>query len=290
MATFGHTTDDSEGNYDSTWIVGCKFTCPEAGIPVKITEKVKNDSGSNRLCKCAIYRVSDNALIAYSNPVTIPNGFDGWMDYPLSNVLSNLENAQYYLVWWDDGVLRHYYRITGMGNNVYGQSRSFDSFPNPWSPSGPYNGEYLIYCTYTPVTSIKTWSALLNTSHVFQRPSRSFKLAQTLNLTHVLTRSRFMRLTQALETLHAWTVTVPGVILKQWFATLQTTHVFRRPVRIIKLPATLQLTHVFNRPTRFMKLVEQVTLRHAYFVAVPSVKKTKLFLVVGDLAIQLSGD
>jgi hypothetical protein len=225
---------------------------------------------------------------------------------------------------------------------------------------------YLVgYCKPAAAGITVTWSALLNTNHVFARPFRSMKFTQNINATHIFRRPfRFMKLTQALRTthvflrhriikmsqalrtLHTWIVIYPGLILKQWFATLQTTHtfkrpfrtmklvqtlrtihtlslkrwfkftqtlnlfhvlerpfrhigymqtiqpahVFRRPVRLIKFPATLQLTHLFNRPTRFMKFIEQLTLGHAYFVAVPSVKKTRLFLVIGDLAIQLSRD
>jgi DNA-directed RNA polymerase subunit RPC12/RpoP len=193
---------------------------------------------------------------------------------------------------------------------------------------------------------LKQWSQTLNTSHVFTRPYRTFKLSQNVNTAHVFRRPfRFMKLTQALKILHTWTLPI-GIILKQWIASLNLTHTFKRPfrfmhltqtlrtihtlslkrffqllqtlnlshlfkrpsrqisyteqlqlshffhrpVRLIKFPATLQLTHVFRRPFRFMKLVEQLTLGHAYFVAVPSVKKTRLFLVVGDLAIQLSRD
>jgi hypothetical protein len=58
----------------------------------------------------------------------------------------------------------------------------------------------------------------------------------------------------------------------------------------MKLPAALQLTHVFSRPYRVIRLLQQLGLIHVYYVAVPGVKKTKLFLVIGDLAIQLSGD
>jgi len=168
------------------------------------------------------------------------------------------------------------------------------------------DGRRILIAVAAPI--IKTWTALLNTSHVFTRPIRLMKLTQALNTSHVYLRHRFMRLSQTLRTLHAWTLPIP-TFLKQWFATLQTVHVFnrpfrrigytqqlqpahvfRRPVRIIKFPAIIQPTHLFNRPTRFMKLVEQLTLGHAYFVAVPGVKKTRLFLVIGDLAIQLSSD
>jgi len=187
------------------------------------------------------------------------------------------------------------------------------------------DGRRILIAAAAPI--IKTWTALLNTSHVFTRPIRLFKLSQnvdtvhifkrpfrfmkltqTLNISHVYLRHRFMKLSQALRTLHVWTLPIP-TFLKQWFAALQTVHVFsrpfrrisytqqlqpahvfRHPARVMQFPALLQLTHLFNRPTRFIKLVERLTLGHVFFVAVPGVKKTRLFLVIGDLAIQLSGD
>jgi hypothetical protein len=225
---------------------------------------------------------------------------------------------------------------------------------------------YLIgYCKPAIVPQTKNWSILLNTAHVlncpyrtikltqalsnihvFSRPLRHLQLSQALNVTHAFFRHRLMKLTQGLHVLHAWAVTYPGLVLKQWFAmlnaihtfkrpyrqmrltqTLQTVHalvlqrffkivqalnlfhvfhrperkigyaqalemvhVFGRPVRVIKFPAPLQLTHLFSRPFRFIRMLQQLRLVHLYYVAVPSVKKTKLFLVVGDLAIQLSND
>jgi hypothetical protein len=110
------------------------------------------------------------------------------------------------------------------------------------------DGTRILIAAAAPI--IKTWTAPLNTSHVFTRPFRRIGYTQQL----------------------------------------QPTHVFRRPVRIIRFPAIIQPTHLFSRPTRFMKLIEQLTLGHVYFVAVPGVKKTKLFLVIGNLAIQLYGD
>lgn len=137
---------------------------------------------------------------------------------------------------------------------------------------------------------LKQWSQIGYTSHVFNRPARSLKLAQNLNTAHVLVRNRYMRLTQALHTLHTWTVEYPALILKQWFATLRTTHVFKRPARIIGLSATLRLNHVSSRPSRLIFLLERLRLLHELYAAKPTAKKTKLFLVIGDLAIQLSND
>jgi len=167
------------------------------------------------------------------------------------------------------------------------------------------DGTRILIAVAAPI--IKTWTALLNTSHVFTRPIRFMKLTQALNISHVYLRHRFMRLSQTLKTLHAWTLPIP-TFLKQWFAALQTVHVFSRPfrrigytqqlqpthvfsspIRLIRFPAAVQTVHLFSAPTRLVRLVEPLALRHVYFVAVPAVRKTRLFLVVDSLAIQLTG-
>jgi len=131
------------------------------------------------------------------------------------------------------------------------------------------DGVKILVAVAAPI--VKTWSQTGIISHVYSRPFRNMELTQTLSLAHTFVHHRFIQLTQALQTHHTWTVEYPALILKQWFATLQTTHVFSRSARRIKLPIGLRLFH-------------------AYFVALPTIKKTKLFLVIGDLAIQLSRD
>ena len=110
---------------------------------------------------------------------------------------------------------------------------------------------------------IKSWTASLNVTHTFTRPFRFMKLTQTANLTHTFLRHRFMKLTQTLQALHTWTVTKPGLILKQWATSLQLTHTFERPIRFMKLTQTLNTTHVFLRH-RFMKLSQILNLTHIF--------------------------
>lgn len=168
---------------------------------------------------------------------------------------------------------------------------------------------YLIgYCKPAAVGQTIAWSAPLKTNHAFSRPFRSLKLMQTLNLAHAFIRHRFMQFTQALKVLRTWTLPAP-LFLKQWFAAIQTTHVFRRPerkmlyaqalkpiyafrrpLRVIKIPVLLNLTHSSKRIHRLMRLLQQSRLVHTFYVSKPGVRKTRLFLVIGELAFQLSGD
>lgn len=138
---------------------------------------------------------------------------------------------------------------------------------------------------------VKTWFNSLETIHNFRLPHRA------------------IRLVQALWTSHIWAVTVPAAIIKQWSAALKLFHVlsrpgrkmiytqalkpshaFRKPLRVIKIPVTLNLIHTSRRPYRLIRLLQRSGLIHTCYVSKPGVKKTRLFLVVGELAFQLSGD
>lgn len=172
-----------------------------------------------------------------------------------------------------------------------------------WSQTG-----FVSHVYKHPRRSMKMAQSL-NIFHIFLRPFRSFELTHALSLTHALVRHRLLRLSQTLWTLHTWAVTYPSLILKKWTASLnlthalrrpfrrlgylqmlQPTHTYRRPTRIIRLQARVQAIHSYGVPLHFIKFLERLGLAHIVYVAVPGVKKTRLFLVIGDLAIQITGD
>jgi hypothetical protein len=309
---FGYETKGgTSANLGSNTLRATKFYCSESGQAQSITVYIKQYSTQTPKIKCAIYADNNGypgALVGYTEEWTLTSGWDGWKTF---NIVSggSLSPGYYWLVFFSNGVATYYYDA-GDTNQFVAASQTYDGFPDTYPSGGTYYArKYSIYCTYTTAAIIKSWTQIGNVTHTFKRPFLFIKLAQNLNTSHVYLRHRFMKLIQALRTLHVWTVIYPGLILKQWVAslnlthtfkrsfrtmkliqTIQPVHVFRRPVRLIRLPATLQLTHFFSRPACFMKLIEQLTLGHAYFLAIPSVKKAKLFLVIGDLAIQLSGD
>jgi hypothetical protein len=326
--TFGYTTKGgTEYGNPATYSDGSVFSCPEAGTGSSITMYLKQYGGLTPNLAFLIYRHSDSALVKETEEWTVTSGWDGWKTLNFPSPQPSLTAQDYVLLLWHSNPVSFYADDNGADKEHYWWDITYN-YNNPPNPASFAHGNIIvsIYCTYTAGGVMKTWGALLNVSHVltrsrfmkltqaldnthvFSRPSRYFKQSQSLNLSHILTRSRFMRLTQALQTLHTWTLFI-GIVLKQWFATLQTAHIFRRPqrqigyveqlqtahvfgrpVRLIRLPVALQLTHVFVRPYRLMRLLEQLSLGHTYFVAVPSVKKTRLFLVIGDIAIQLSRD
>lgn len=313
MATFGHTSKGAAGSQSiGRRLTGSVFRVPEDGVAESVSAYINAWSGSQRSYRWAVYRHSDGALIGLTEERTTTSDPEGWVtlnfpdpkpqlsantEYVLCGLCSSAPGTSPLIFYDNDEATKGHY-----------QSLTTYAFPNPANFSHEAR-KYSIYCTYTPLTpTIKQWSQTGRTLHVFSRPSRILKLIQNLQVFHVFRRHRFVRFTQALRMLRAWTVIFPSLTLKQWTAMLQTihvfrrpfrrlgylrqlqpAHVFRRPARTIKLPASLQLIH-YARTLRFIRFLEQLGLIHMVYVAVPGVKKTKVFLVIGELAIQLSKD
>mgnify|MGYP001096114122 CR=1 FL=1 len=132
---------------------------------------------------------------------------------------------------------------------------------------------------------LKQWTTTLQVTHTFRRPTRSIKLTQSLQVVHSFTLKRLFKFLQSLNAIHIFRRPKRKISYTQ---TLQTSHVFSRPIRIIKLSAVLQTMHLFSRPTRLIHWLQSVGLLHEYYVIKPGVKVTKLFLVLGNIAIQLT--
>lgn len=151
------------------------------------------------------------------------------------------------------------------------------------------NGVKILALVGAPI--IKTWFNSLEAIHNFKLPKRAIKLAQALQMFHNLA------------------VKVPTVIIKQWSASLKLfhflrrperkmlytqalkpSHAFRKPLRVIKIPVPLNLIHTSRRSYRLIRLLQKSGLIHTFYVSKPGVRKTRLFLVIGELAFQLSGD
>lgn len=297
MPTFGYTTVGTAGSQSvGRRLTGTVFVCPEDCIAESISAYINAWSGSSRSYRWAIYRHSDGALIGLTEERTTTSDVEGWMTLNFPEPKPQLSaNTEYVLCGMSSvsqgGSPRIYYDNGGETEGHY-QSMATYTFPNPASFTHEAR-RYSIYCTYTPLappSQTKTWSQTGFLSHIQRSPARTLKLGQNLNPSHIFVHHRIMRFAQVSRTLHAWTVIYPALILKQWLVSLNLTHVFRRPTRIIRLPVNLQLSYIGGVPLRLIRFLERLDLAHMVYVAVPGVKKTRLFLVIGDLAIQITGD
>lgn len=83
---------------------------------------------------------------------------------------------------------------------------------------------------------IKTWFNSLEVIHNFKLPKCAIKLAQ------------------ALQVFHNLAVEVPTVIIKQWSASLKLLHFLRRPERKMLYTQALKPSHAFRKPIRVIKI------------------------------------
>jgi hypothetical protein len=300
MAIFGHSADDDTGGYDSTWLTGSKFTCSEAGIATKITTKIQNSSGGSVNCKCAIYRVSDNALVGYTEEVSIPNGFLGWQDF---NIVSGgaLASGQYYLLWWDSGALLHRY-VAGV-SNVYGQSVVYDGFPNFFIPGGPYGGEYCIYCTCVPSVVVKEVVDSLGLGDGVLR-GKALSVSDGVGVVDVLLRDWGLQVSDSVAFLD-------GVLAGKGFSVFDSVSLGELVdvvVEIVKrVTDSVSVLDVVGLGKallvgdgvglgdgvcvgRVLVVSDGVVLVEVVEKSVRGVVRTRVFLVLGGLAVQLTGD
>lgn len=295
MPTFGYTTVGSAGSQSvGKRLTGTVFVCPEDCIAESISAYINAWSGSSRSYRWAIYRHSDGALIGLTVERTTTSDVEGWLTLSFPEPKPQLSaNTEYVLCGMSSvslgGSPRIYYDNGGDTEGHY-QSMSTYTFPNPANFTHEAR-RYSIYCTYTPLApQTKTWSQTGILSHIQRSPARTLKFSQNLTILNIFIHHRLMRFTQISRILHVWTVIYPALILKQWLASLNLTHTSRRPTRIVRLPANLQLSHSSSVPLHLIQFLERLNLAHMVYVAVPGVKKTRLFLVIGDLAIQITGD
>lgn len=289
MATFGKNTI---GAYSISYATGTKrgsrFALSEAGTVTAISLYLTNVGSAS--VKFAIYSTGAdgrpaNKIWADDVGQTCVNG---WNTKNGLNV--PLQPGNYWLCWMTNASTTAYYDAEPC------RAWNTQAYTEPWPDSwGTTNyGEdrsHSIYCTYTPSSGVqKNWSAPLRATHVLGRPYRSMKLSQTVNTAHTFVGNRSIKLTQNLLVLNAWIVEYPILILKHWSAMLQAAHVFNRPIRVLRLPTKLQASHLSSRPLRSFSLLEGLGVLHEFYAGKPVTRKTKLLLVLGDLAIQLSND
>jgi len=262
-------------------LYGTVFTSPsDVDKAVSLTFSCKKDTGT---------AYAKGVIVLHSNLNIITNGkgqpvqFDttkAWKTSSFSTQPTLSPNINYVLMAIASASYFGFYYTDHISTDLSHHDFS-NSYSSPTNPTDATHDDYMfsIYCAYTTSAIIKSWAESLNVSHALSRPYRSMKLIPTLKTIHTFTRpARFMKLTQnltashtlkrhrvisfsqTLKTLHEWTLPL-GLILKQWFATLQITHTFKRPLRQMKFTQILQTVHTLTLK-RFFKFAQALNLSH----------------------------
>jgi len=262
VATFGYNGETSGGALASGQTAGSLFSCGYTGKVTKITAKVYC---FNEPCeaKFAIYNSSGN-LLAVTEAISVTTSA-AWKEANIDGTPPDVENGQsYYLVVLGNSNCCINVQWTGV-DDIIGESATYPNFPNP-STLTTKTAAHLaaIYATVDQLT-LKDVTDTLALSDTVHR-NKSLVVTDTSGLTDAVLQNKILTTTDS--------VGLADVALTGKIVVLGDAVNFADSTSVNKV---LQVTETIHH-------VETVQ------VGVGNVKKTKLFLLLGDLAVQLTGE
>lgn len=163
MATFGNTTVYGATGQLSDNILGTGPVPATAGDIASISAYL-NSNNAARKAKFAIYKASDDSLVAQTDEITLPTGAQ-WHTANFASPVS-LPAGDYYILAWADGSFAvTIAREAASGAGRFRAIAYTGSFPNP-SGTTNNNFRYSIYATYADAPSGPTIKRFNGTSWV----------------------------------------------------------------------------------------------------------------------------
>jgi hypothetical protein len=154
--SFGQTVKGNSAAWQPTGVmVGSSFTSSDSGLANSISIYVSNPSATSINVKCAIYKESDEKLVAITEEKAVLSGADGWQTFNFPTQPSLSAGVSYSLVaWFSASNLRIYYS-SGSASQSWYASQAYGSFPaGPYSGITGYGQENLVYSMYATLTTI----------------------------------------------------------------------------------------------------------------------------------------
>lgn len=164
-----------------SWLVlennlrGSRFIAPENGEVIAITMCLENRLTNTPSVAYAIYRLSDNVLIGYTESWILSSGWDDWKSLRIvwgysDNKAMIIEGEDYLLAgWFSDKVRVYAFDEAADENSRYlVLTYNYPNFPDPIVGLSVADKRYSIYASYVPVgevwTGVENWVNELNTS------------------------------------------------------------------------------------------------------------------------------
>lgn len=132
------------------YLVGTRFTVSDDAEPLSIFAYIYSGV-TNQEVKGAIYRVSDNKLMAYSDAVTVSNPYGiAWKELPISTIIENLVGGvDYYIVFMNKySTMRLYYTSYGGSDVSVYKTEGWGLFDNTLTGFSTSTYKFCLYCTY----------------------------------------------------------------------------------------------------------------------------------------------
>ena len=325
--TFGYeTVGGTRTGYIKNRITGSWFTCPESGSADSISVYLDNSYSPYPTIgqeKCAIYLKSDNSLVA-STEEHCGGLSDDWLTLSITSG-GTLSNTDYYLVFWTSYNYQRLYYDSASGKGAY-QDLTYGDWPDPWNPTSE-DRIYSIYCTYTAeagatqITIVDSavgseqFSRLYrnfevsdqaSSQEIFSRPQREIPFADKALSQEILSKTRnltFSDVATGLESIkkarHVGAITdvAEGLehLLKQRLIALLEhavgSEIALRPTRVTVVADEALSQEILSKLREVATITDSaIGVEILSSGATGQTAKTKIFLLIGDIAIQITGD
>jgi hypothetical protein len=307
--TFGYTSVGASswsfGGSEAMW--GCRFTMPEAGEITSVTAYVRAYNVGPEGSKAALYESSGGSpasrLALSSNDIQLSGGTESWQEY---NVSYSGLNADYFLTFAAEFGGRIRYDSGGdSGQLAYKVISDYSDPPDPFGSHSTQDRIMSIYATYTAGATLQSVEDSLSLGDAVLR-NKTLTLYDALDLEDVLYGDKVLLLGDAASLSDLVTVIIVGA-LKQVTDSVDIIDV-AAVLKTVKATDTVTLVDAALTPARVLKaldaagladnsvvnkvllITETASLAEVVQVDAGGAKKTKLFLILGDLAVQLTGD
>jgi hypothetical protein len=303
--TFGYTTHGgSWTGVGSEGFISGRFQLSENGTITSITAYLRS-SGSTRHAKAGYYTdkagPKPDALRSQDGEHSISSPAEITFD-----ITDQAESAGYFwlAVEFDNAEGQIAYDSTGTCEYCSGDPYA-SAMPNPAPSTYFANLVISIYATYTSGVTVKTVADSLSLAETVLR-NKSLILSDSLGLTEALYGNKSLLLSDSASLSELITVII-GQVMK-YVADAVSAADLVNVLKSLKMSDTVALVDAVSTPSRVLpvleaigaadsfvvnkvlQITETVSLAEIVEVGTGGVKKTKLFLILGDLTVQLTGD
>jgi len=285
--TFGYTSAGGTAFSSINIITGSTFSLPENGDVTDI--RIYMFTGASGLgVKCAIYDTSGNLKTTSAEINPDPDYVMAWQTCTVSPA-SSLSSGDFRLSAWT-GIAGCYFYYDSGGTNQWGQkSQSYGAWPDPITWDSQAGRKLSIYATYTAGSTLQTVTDSLGLSDAFYRNKPSLAIPDSLGLVDLILRDKpSVDIDDSVSLAELVNVITQG-LLKTVVDSVELSDAIKT-LKTLSVADLIALSDVAGAPLRTVQITENVALMEVLQVGMSGVKRTKLFLLIGDVALQLTGD
>jgi hypothetical protein len=316
-------TQDNTGGYQSSF---CKFTMPGNGTITNISVYLQSAAGTVPAI-AVIYADADGEItgsaLASSAAVNITTT-EGWFDFAV-NYVNNGGSTVFWIGWNAGSNIYQWYDSGDANQFLYEATGMTYPYTGEISPDGYFAWKLSIHADYTTGAALKTVTDSLGLSDSALRNKGLLPITDVIGLGDAALRNKTLIMLDSVDALDFakgnksplivsdmvglvdLVNIITGAILKTVAdaagltdITLLNKTVIAGDVvsvleQVLRDKASVTVADIISAvegvlTTRLLAIGDSVSLVEVVEAGVAGAKKTKLFLVIGDLALQITGD